>query len=55
MAYIKKYIVRVTMELEANKMPMFKPTLSIVMVLWVLQWERCEPHFWLISSAIGLE
>ena len=30
------------MELEVSKRPMFKPTLSTVMVRWALQWEMLK-------------
>ena len=33
-------VVRVTMEFEVPKWPNFKPTLSTLMVQWVLQWEK---------------
>ena len=38
--YIKKRNVKLIMELEVPKRLIFRPTLSIVMVQWVLQWER---------------
>ena len=40
MVYIKKKNVRVAMELEVLKVPIFRPTLSIVMVQQVLWWEK---------------
>jgi hypothetical protein len=32
--------VRATMKLEVPKRPIFRPTLSAIMVQWILQWER---------------
>ena len=32
--------VRLTMELEVHKRPISRPTLSTIMVQWVLQWKR---------------
>ena len=40
LVYIENFFVRVTLELEVSKRPIFKPTLSIVMLQGFLQWER---------------